>query len=90
MVLSRISGDAGLCDDGGNRASCEAAHTKNDASPGKKSPGLIRWSIQEIRRLANRLAQKRIRTAFVMAWSLWRRAHQDVVQQAHFKLKMQL
>jgi hypothetical protein len=91
MVPSRISGDAGLCDDGGNPASCQSAHTKkNDAAPCKKSPGLIRWSIQEIRRIANRLAQKRIRPAFVIAWSLWRRAHQDVAQQAHFKAKLQL
>jgi hypothetical protein len=36
---------------------------------------LIRWSIQEIRRIAIKLAQRRIRPAHVIAWSLWRRAH---------------
>ena len=37
---------------------------------------LIRWSIQEIRRIAIKLAQRRIQPAHVIAWSLWRRAHQ--------------
>jgi hypothetical protein len=39
-------------------------------------PALIRWSVQEIRRIATRLAQRRIQPARVIAWSLWRRAHQ--------------
>jgi hypothetical protein len=51
---------------------------------------LIRWSIQEIRRIASRLAQTRIEPAHIIAWSLWRRAHQAKAQQAHLKLKMQL
>jgi hypothetical protein len=51
---------------------------------------LIRWSIQEVRRIAIRLAQKRIQPAHIIAWSLWRRAHQAVAQQAHFKAKRQL
>ncbi len=34
------------------------------------------WSVQEIRRIAVRLAQRRIQPAHVIAWSLWRRAHQ--------------
>jgi hypothetical protein len=91
MAPSRISGDAGLRHDGGDPASCQSAHTKKNEAPAcKKSSGLIRWSIQEIRQIANRLAQKRIRPAYVIAWSLWRRAHQAVAQQAHFKSKVQL
>jgi hypothetical protein len=39
---------------------------------------LIRWSIQEIRRIAIRLARKRIQPAHIIAWSLWRRDHQAV------------
>jgi hypothetical protein len=46
---------------------------------------LIRWSIQEVRRIAIRLARKRIRPAHIIAWSLWRRAHQAAAQRAHFK-----
>jgi hypothetical protein len=51
---------------------------------------LIRWSVQEIRRIAIRLAQRRIKPAHVIAWSLWRRAHQATAQHAHLKQKMQL
>jgi hypothetical protein len=51
---------------------------------------LICWSVQEIRRIAVRLAQRRIESAAVIAWSLWRRAHQAAAQDAHIKSKMQL
>ena len=39
------------------------------------SPPLIRWSVQKIRRIAVRLARRRIHPANITAWSLWRRAH---------------
>jgi SRSO17 transposase len=61
---------------------------KNDSPAYNRSSGLIRWSIQEMRRIANRPAQKRIRPAYIIAWSLWLRAHQAIAQQAHFKSKM--
>jgi hypothetical protein len=51
---------------------------------------LIRWSIQEIRRIASRLARRRIEPSYIIAWSLWRRAHQAAAQQAHLKSKAQL
>jgi hypothetical protein len=51
---------------------------------------LIRWSIQEVRRIAIRLARKRIQPAHIIAWSLWRRAHQAIAQCAHIKAKRQL
>jgi hypothetical protein len=54
------------------------------------APSLIRWSIQEIRRIAVRLAQRRIQPAHVIAWSLWRRAHQATARQVHIRHKMQL
>ncbi len=38
-----------------------------------------------VRRIAIRLARKRIQPAHIIAWSLWRRAHQAVAQRAHFK-----
>ena len=44
---------------------------------------LIRWSVQEIRRIAIRLAQRRIQPAHIIAWSLWRRAHQAAARKAH-------
>jgi hypothetical protein len=51
---------------------------------------LIRWSIQEIRRIVIKLAQRRIQPAHIIAWSLWRRAHQAEARRAHLKTKMQL
>jgi hypothetical protein len=51
---------------------------------------LIRWSIQEVRRIAIRLARKRIQPAYIIAWSLWRRAHQAAAQRSHFKANRQL
>jgi hypothetical protein len=51
---------------------------------------LIRWSIQEVRRIAIRLARRRIQPAHIIAWSFWRRAHQAAAQRAHFKSKKQL
>ncbi len=44
----------------------------------------------EIRRIAIRLARKRIQPAHIIAWSFWRRAHQAAAQRAHFKSKKQL
>jgi hypothetical protein len=41
-------------------------------------------------RIAIRLARKRIQPAHIIAWSLWRRAHQPVAQRAHLKAKRQL
>jgi hypothetical protein len=58
--------------------------------PSQKAPFLIRWSIQEIRRIAIKLAQRRIKPAHVIAWSLWRRAHQAEARRAHLTRKMQL
>jgi hypothetical protein len=46
--------------------------------------------VQEIRRVACRLAQREIQPAAVIAWSLWRRAHQAAAHEAHIKSKMQL
>jgi hypothetical protein len=46
---------------------------------------MVRWSVQEIRRPADRLAQRRIAPAFVVAWSVWRRCQQARAQQAHLK-----
>ncbi|MGB5084695.1 MAG: hypothetical protein WBO09_08795 [Methylocystis silviterrae] len=47
-------------------------------------------AIQEVGRIATRLAQKRIRPEFVIVWSLWRRAHQADAKRAHVKSKLQL
>ena len=40
--------------------------------------------------IAVRLAQRRIRPAHVIAWSLWRRAHQAAARHSHLKRKPQL
>jgi hypothetical protein len=55
-----------------------------------ETPFLIRWSIQEIRRTAMKLAQRRIPIDRVLAWSLCRRAHQADARRAHLRRTMQL
>ena len=86
LASSCIAGHARLCHDGCHPASGQQAGTqKNQVERNTKASGLIRWSIQEIRRIAQRLARRRIRPANVIAWSLWRRAHQAVAQKSHFK-----
>jgi len=52
---------------------------------GSLACALIGWSVQEIRRVAMRLAQRHIRPAHVIAWSVWRRAHQAAARDAHIK-----
>ncbi len=63
---------------------------KNTAASATATPSLVRWSLQEIRRIATRLARQRINPAHVIAWSLWRRAHQAVAQKAHIRQRAQL
>jgi hypothetical protein len=49
--------------------------------------------MQEVRRIAMKLAQRRIQPAYVIAWSLWRSTHQAEARRAHLKnlkRKMQL
>jgi SRSO17 transposase len=69
-----------------------ANHRPPPKNEGQGSAGclLIRWSVQEIRRVAMRLAQRRIRPAHVIAWSLWRRAHQATAREVHIKCRPQL
>jgi len=91
MAPARFARDACLRYDGRDPAprkhgTCPANETQDLRGP----PPLIRWSIQEIRRIANRLAQRRIERVHVITWSIWRRAHQAAAKQAHLKSKMQL
>src|ERR1700732_2075677 len=96
VASPRFPGDARLRHDGGDPLSRQSAAVKKNQTPnhGKNSsiamPSLIRWSIQEVRRIAIRLARKRIQPAHIIAWSFWRRAHQAAAQRAHFKSKKQL
>src|SRR6202047_1079691 len=93
MASPRFSGDARLRHDGGDPPSRQfAAAKKNETRNHSKNQKiatlqLIRWSIQEVRRIAIRLARKRIQPAHVIAWSLWRRAHQAVAQPRTSKQK---
>jgi phosphohistidine phosphatase SixA len=67
------------------------AHAQKDQAGASDKPlHLIRWSIQEVRRVACRLARRRIEPAYIIAWSLWRRAHQAAAQTAHLKQESQL
>jgi hypothetical protein len=46
--------------------------------------------MQEIRRIATRMARRHIEPAHIIAWSLWRRAHQAAAQRPHLMAKTQL
>jgi len=88
MASPRVARHARVRDDGGDPPSGKpgTAPKKNadDSAP------LIRWSIQEVRRIAVRLAQRRIQPAHIIAWSTWRRAHQASAQRSHISSKVQL
>src|SRR3954462_34455 len=91
LAPARLARHAGLCDAG--RHPPQGQHRRTPKKPpgdDPQKPPLIRWSVQEIRRVAARLAQRRIQPAAVIAWSSWRRAHQAAAQQAHIKSKLQL
>jgi hypothetical protein len=96
LASSRLARHARLRHDGRDPASrqCHAAPKneppKDDVKDRKAPSPLIRWSVQEIRRIAIRLAQRRINPAHVIAWSIWRRAHQAIARKAHVKQNMQL
>jgi len=77
----------GLCHDGCRPTSSQQHAEKNEISTTKE---LIRWSVQEIRRLAFKLAQRQIKPAHILAWSVFRRAHQAAARRSHLKSKMQL
>jgi len=81
-----LAGYARLHHDGRHTSSrqCRAAQ-KNTAASSDGQTILIRWSVQEIRRIAIKLAQRRIQPARIIAWSLWRRAHQAEARRAHIK-----
>ena len=86
LAPARLARHARLRDAGGH------PHPRQRRAP-KKSPdalaNLIRWSVQEIRRIANRLARQRIEPRHVIAWSCWRRAHQAAAQHAHTQSRTQ-
>jgi hypothetical protein len=88
LASPRLSGHARLRHDGGDPIprQCRDAPKKIDDADHQD---LIRWSIQEVRRIANKLAQRCIRPAYIIAWSSWRRA-QAAARRAYLKLRMQL
>jgi len=51
---------------------------------------LLRWSVQEIRRLALKLAQSQLPVERILRWSIFRRSHQATARQAYLKSKTQL
>src|SRR5215217_3929574 len=91
LASARFARHAGLCHDGGHPPPGQHARApKKQPADDPQEPVLIRWSGQEIRRVVTRLARRQIEPAAVIAWSLWRRAHQAAAQEAHIKLKTQL
>ena len=87
LAPARQPGDDGLRPAGGDPPPCQCAAPKKQ-DPNAPPRPLIRWSVQEIRRIAVRLAQRRIQPAHVVARSLWRRAHQAAARQAHLKRRI--
>jgi SRSO17 transposase len=79
------------CHDGGDPSPCQSNAAKKTKTPNRgenqnaPAASLIRWSIQEVRRIAIRLARKRIQPAHIIAWSFWRRVHQAAAQRAHIR-----
>ena len=92
LASSRLARHARICHDGCHPTSGQQAGAqKNQVGRDAKTSTSVRWSIQEIRRIAQRLAQKRIQPADVVGMrSLWRRAHQAAAQKSHIKQKSQL
>jgi SRSO17 transposase len=91
LAPARHARHAGLCHDGGHPPPGQHARSpKKQPDDDPQEPPLICWSVQEIRRVACRLAQRQIQPAEVIAWSLWRRAHQAAAQKSHLKHKTQL
>jgi hypothetical protein len=59
---------AGLRHAGRDPVPGERAHAPKNPDPARsKAPDLIRWSVQELRRIAVRLVQRRIQPADVIA-----------------------
>jgi hypothetical protein len=87
LASPHVAGDAGIRDAGGDPPPRQRADAPKKAEPASQAPDLVRWSLQEIRRIATRLAQRRIQPATIITWSLWRRAHQAAAQQAHIKTR---
>ena len=87
LAPARLARHAGLRDAGRN------PHPRQCHAP-KKNPDevtdLIRWSVQEIRRIVIRLAQRCIEPRYVVAWSCSRRAHQAAAQRARIRSNAQL
>ena len=79
---SRRAGDAGLRHDGKRPSQDQRAHRHAEKNI---TATLVRWSLQEIRPIATRLARQSLEPAHVIACSLRRRAHQAAAHAAHIK-----
>jgi hypothetical protein len=94
MAAACLAGHAGFRDARFHPPSSEQRNTpKNESGQNPAamaSRPLIRWSLQEIRRIAIQMARRHIQPAHIIAWSTWRRAHQAAAQNAHLKTKLQL
>jgi hypothetical protein len=92
LAPSCLAGHARLRHDRSDPPSCKRRSTPKNITKDQSDPipSLIRWSIQEIRRIANKMAQRQIQPADIIAWSVWRRAHQAVARECHVKSRMQL
>ena len=90
LAPPRLACHAGLRGPRCRPPSGERRRLANPAARESQERTLVRWSLQEIRRIAARLAQRRIRPALVLAWSAWRRAHQASARRSHLKRKSQL
>jgi hypothetical protein len=90
LAPPRLAGHARLRHDGGAPPQGGGHGGTPKKRLGRTTAQMVRWSVQELRRVACRLAQRRIEPALVIAWSAWRRCRQAVAQQAHRKRRAQL
>jgi hypothetical protein len=87
FTQERVAASAGLFLDG--LLGEERRKTGWNAGGSRRRSGAVA-AAGEIRRIAIRMARRYIEPAHIIAWSLWRRAHQAAAQRAHLKSKTQL
>ncbi|PHY93042.1 hypothetical protein CSR02_13580 [Acetobacter pomorum] len=88
MASACLSGHAGLCRHGKCPVSGKLIETEKNTT--QNTIIVVRWSIQEIRRLVVKLTQRRLPVSHILRWSVFRRTHQASAIRAHSRHKMQL
>ncbi len=86
--IADLSGYAGLCCHG--QCPLPGKLTETEKNTAQDTTVLVRWSMQEIRRLVVKLAQRRLPVAHILRSSVFRRTHQASAIRAPSRYKTQL